>query len=173
MINNAAKRLGKETLLLARKQMDTLRLARLYGESPTNSLESLRRHFNIPAESAHRALDDAKINSIVFKRLTERFRTTEDVFKALSKPIRMRHIPLGKHKGRPFSEVPVNYLRWASHQNFDQDLLFSIKSELKRRSGGKHFGAATNPFNNLRRWSLYRRQSFGRHRQALRKGHQI
>ena len=149
MIDNAAKRLGKETALLSRKQMDTLRLARLYGESPTNSLEGLRRHFNIPPEAAHRALDDAKINALVFKRLTERFRTTADVFKALDKPIRMRHMPLGKHKGRLFSEIPVNYLRWASHQNFDRDLLFSIKHELKRRAKGNHFGAATNPFNNL------------------------
>jgi DNA polymerase III subunit epsilon len=149
MIDNAAKRLGRETTLLARPQMDTLRLARLYGESPVNSLEGLRRHFHISPEAAHRALDDAKVNALVFNRLVERFKTTEDVFKALSKPIRMRHMPLGKHKGRSFSEVPVNYLRWASHQNFDRDLLYSIKYELKRRQSGTHFGATTNPFQNL------------------------
>jgi len=58
-------------------------------------------------------------------------------------------MPLGKHKGRIFSEIPVEYLRWAVNQNFDQDLMFSLKTELKKRNKGSHFGQASNPFANL------------------------
>ena len=58
-------------------------------------------------------------------------------------------MPLGKHKGRPFTEVPVAYLRWAARQKFDQDLLFSIRSELKKRDQGNAFRKAGNPFQEL------------------------
>jgi DNA polymerase-3 subunit epsilon len=110
---------------------DTLRLARLYGESPVNSLEKLREHFNIAAEGAHRAMNDVVVNIEVFKYLVKNFKTTEQVTERLKKPILLKAMPLGKHKGRPFSEIPQEYLHWALHKDFDIDLLFSIRSELK------------------------------------------
>ncbi len=128
---------------------DTLRLARLYGESPENSLEKLRQHFNIPAEGAHRALGDVVVNVQVFERLTRSFKTVEEVVKALGRPILMRRMPLGKHKGRPFKEVPMNYLQWAAHQDFDEDLLFSIRTELGKRHHRPGFQQTSNPFQSL------------------------
>lgn len=129
--------------------IDTLRLARLYGESPVNSLEQLRKHFNIPLEGAHRAMSDVIVNVAVFKHLAKKFKTIEQLFEALSRPIQMKTMPLGKHKGRPFKEVPLQYLQWAAHQEFDQDLLFSIRSELKRRKKGDLFTQVGNPFSTL------------------------
>jgi DNA polymerase-3 subunit epsilon len=149
LIEKAARDAGHKCNLSHRRHIDTLRLARLYGESPTNSLEVLRQHFQIPAEQAHRALDDAIVNMKVFFRLVERFRTTEQVFDALAKPVKLKKMPLGKHKGRPFSEVPLDYLRWAARQRFDQDLLYSIREELRRRKGGNAFRQASNPFQEL------------------------
>lgn len=128
---------------------DTLRLARLYGESPTNSLEQLRQHFNIPNEGAHRAMSDVIVNIEVFKYLAKRFKTTEQIFDVLSRPIQMKTMPLGPHKGRPMKEVPIEYLRWAVNKDFDQDLIYSIKTELKRRKGGNLFSQSANPFANL------------------------
>jgi len=135
--------------LASHTYIDTLRLARLYGESPTNSLEKLRQHFNIAEEGAHRAMNDVVVNIDVFKYLSSRFKTTEQMLQRLKSPIQLKTIPLGKHKGRPFSDVPVEYLRWAVNQNFDQDLLFSLKTELKKRSKGSHFGQSSTPFANL------------------------
>jgi DNA polymerase-3 subunit epsilon len=129
--------------------IDTLRLARLYGESPINSLEKLRQHFNIAEEGAHRAMNDVIVNIEVFKYLSQTFKTTEELMNRLKNPILLKAMPLGKHKGRPFPEIPVEYLRWASHQNFDQDLLFSIKTELKKRKKGSQFSQAANPFSEL------------------------
>ncbi len=129
--------------------LDTLRLARLYGESPINSLERLRQHFNIAEEGAHRAMNDVIVNIEVFKYLSRSFKTTEQILNRLKSPILLKTMPLGKHKGRTFSEIPVEYLRWAVNQNFDQDLLFSLKTELKKRKTGSQFGQAANPFANL------------------------
>jgi DNA polymerase-3 subunit epsilon len=57
----------------------------------------------------------------------------------------MKYMPFGKYKGRPFSEIPLQFLNWASRIDFDQDLLHSIQLELKKRKKGGQFGQATNP----------------------------
>jgi DNA polymerase-3 subunit epsilon len=129
--------------------IDTLRLARLYGESPTNSLEMLREHFNIADEGAHRAMNDVVVNIEVFKFLASHFKKTEQMLERLKRPIQLKAMPLGKHKGRPFSEIPVEYLLWAVKKDFDQDLMFSLRTELKKRKQGGGFEQAGNPFSNL------------------------
>ncbi len=149
ILDSEAKRANVGSSLLKQRHLDTLRLARLYGESPTNSLESLRKHFNIKAEGAHRAMSDVLVNIEVFKHLSRKFKTTEEILKRLEKPIALKLMPLGKHKGRPFREVPIEYLRWAANQDFDQDLLFSLRSELKKRRHGNQFSQAANPFSEL------------------------
>jgi DNA polymerase-3 subunit epsilon len=145
----AAKQHHVPCKLASHPYLDTLRMARLYGESPINSLEKLRQHFNIAEEGAHRAMNDVIVNIEVFKYLARRYKTTEQIVNRLKSPIQLRSMPLGKHKGRLFSEIPVEYLRWAVNQNFDQDLLFSLKNELKKRNKGANFGQAVNPFANL------------------------
>lgn len=149
-ISNAAKRLNIPSKLSSHPFVDTLRLARLYGESPTNSLENLRRHFNIADEGAHRAMNDVIVNVEVFKYLARHFKTTEQMLDRLKTPILLKTMPLGKYKGRPFSDISFEYLKWASHQKFDQDLLFSLKTELKKRKRGSQFGQSASPFANLK-----------------------
>ena len=144
-----AKRHQIPTSIEKQRSIDTLRMARLYGESPINSLERLRQHFNIEPEGAHRAMSDVVVNIEVFKHLSTAFQTTEQLFEVLKKPIKLRAMPLGKHKGRKFDEIPLEYLLWAERKDFDQDLLFSIRSELRNRKKGGGFEQSTNPFNNL------------------------
>jgi DNA polymerase-3 subunit epsilon len=149
LIRYAADRAGIRCTIEKNPVLDTLRLARLYGDSPINGLEQLRKHFNIRAEGAHRALSDVIVNIEVFKRLVENFKTTEQVLTRLQRPVQLRMMPLGKHKGRPFREIPAQYLRWAASKDFDQDLMYSIRSELKRRKQGGGFSEASSPFRNL------------------------
>lgn len=149
LIANAAERHGVTTNLRQNRFLDTLRMARLYGESPINSLEHLRKHFNIPLEGAHRAMSDVIVNVEVFKHLAKRYKTTELLFEALSRPILMSTMPLGKHKGRPLKEIPLQYLQWIINKDFDQDLLHSVRTELKRRRKGNQFNQTGNPFLNL------------------------
>jgi DNA polymerase III subunit epsilon len=149
ILSEEAARYGIPCSLNKNPFIDTLRLARLYGESPSNSLDVLRRHFNIQAEGAHRAFSDVLVNIQVFKHLTNQFSTTDQVFAALEKPIYMKNMPLGKHKGRPLREIPLDYLCWAARQDFDRDLLFSLRSEISRRKKGGTFGDSANPFHTL------------------------
>lgn len=149
ILSQEAKRVGTDCPFKNNLAFDTLRLARLYGESPSNSLEVLRGHFNIQAEGAHRAMSDVIVNIQVFKRLISHFRTIEEIQAVLAKPIAMKNMPLGKHKGRPFKEIPLPYLQWAAHQEFDMDLLFSLRSEIQRRKKGNSFAQAVNPFHQL------------------------
>lgn len=148
-LQNEAKRFQIPCTLSNNRTLDTLRMARLYGESPVNSLEKLRQHFNIAEEGAHRAMSDVIVNIEVFKYLAANYKTTEQLLQRLQRPIQLKAMPLGKHKGRPLSEIPQEYLQWAANKDFDQDLLFSIKNELKRRKIGNQFKQASNPFSSL------------------------
>ncbi|MGD2169452.1 MAG: exonuclease domain-containing protein [Chlamydiota bacterium] len=129
--------------------IDTLRLARLYGQSPVNSLEKLREHFNIKYEGAHRAMSDVIVNVEVFKKLSSGFKTTEELMQRLKKPIVLRTMPLGKHKGRTFNEIPLDYLIRSLKRDFDEDLSYTIRKEIKNRKRGQNFHQAANPFQNL------------------------
>jgi DNA polymerase-3 subunit epsilon len=149
MLANSARRASIPTTITKNPFMDTLRLARSYGESPINSHEELRKHFHIDAEVAHRAMGDVIVNIEVFKRLIYRYKTVEDIFRVLSRPVLLREMPLGKHKGRPFKEIPENYLLWAVNKDFDQDLIYSLRTELKRRKSGGLFSQSSNPFQEL------------------------
>jgi len=149
VLHQEAMRYKINCLIQNNRTIDTLRLARLYGDSPSNALAKLGLHFNVEAEEAHRAMSDVNVNIAVFKHLSCRYKTTERLFKELSRPILLKAMPLGKHKGRPFKEIPLDYLKWAARMDFDQDLLFSIRSEINKRKKGNAFEQAANPFADL------------------------
>lgn len=149
MLALAAERCNISCSIRNNLQLDTLRMARLYGDCPINSLDQLRKHFNIPSDGAHRAMNDVMVNTEVFRHLAKRYKTTEQLFEVLSRPILMSTMPLGKYKGRPLKEIPLQYLQWIINKDFDQDLLYSIKYELKRRKSGQSFNQSGNPFLNL------------------------
>lgn len=148
-IHNSAQRSQIPCDIKTNPSLDTLRMARLYGESPINSLEKLRQHFHIEEEGAHRAMNDVLVNMEVFRQLIKQYKTTQQLFEALAKPIYMKTMPLGKHKGRLLKEIPLQYLLWAVNKDFDQDLLFSLRSEIKRRKQGDRFEQSSSPFANL------------------------
>ncbi|MCH9608672.1 MAG: 3'-5' exonuclease DinG [Chlamydiales bacterium] len=149
MLEKEAERLSVKFPQKNHKLFDTLRLARAYGDSPNNSLSELAKHFNIEVEGAHRAMNDVMMNIEVFKFLIQRFKSVEQIQKLLANPIKMKFMPLGKYKGQLFSEIPLPYLQWAANMQFDKDLLFTIRLELKKRKQGGCFSQSNNPFANL------------------------
>lgn len=149
LLLEAAKRFSMPCNLERNKTIDTLRLARLYGESSVNSLEMLRQHFNIESDVAHRAMSDVNVNIQVFYQLTKPFNSVHQILERLKNPIKMKTMPLGKHKGRLFKDIPFDYLNWAARQEFDEDLLFTLRSEISNRKKGNVFGQAINPFSSL------------------------
>jgi len=149
MLEQAARKHNFPFPLHHNPLIDTHRMARLYGKSPTNSLEALRAHFHVDPEIAHRALSDVLVNIEVFKHLCRDYSSLEHILTTLSRPITLKEMPLGKHRGRPFREIPYEYLLWASKKDFDQDLSYSIHKELKRRRKGNQFLQEANPFKHL------------------------
>lgn len=149
MLKAAAKRYNIPCLLHKNQILDTLRMARLYGGSAVNSLSQLRQHFNIPAHDTHRAMGDVMVNIALFRQLIKNHTTTEKLLDQLKKPILMPIMPLGKHKGRPIKDLPLMYLQWAVRLDFDQDLIYSLQHEIRRRKQGNQFSQASNPFGNL------------------------
>lgn len=149
LIALAAEKAGIPCKIRQNAFIDTLRLARLYGDSPSNALATLGVHFNVPSDGSHRAMSDVMVNIEVFKHLSKKFKTTEKLHEALSRPIMLKTMPLGKHKGRLMRDVPQQYLQWAANKDFDEDLLFSLRSELKRRKKGNLFEQSGNPFSDL------------------------
>ncbi len=149
LLTQEAKRSNIPCNIQNNTRVDTVRLGRLYGESPSNSLEMLRSHFNIAEEGAHRAMSDVLVNVKVFQHLTQKYKTLNQVLEVLSKPILMKTMPLGKYRGRLFKDLPLDYIQWAMRQKFDQDLLFSLKLEFNRRKKGGLFTQVTNPFQSL------------------------
>lgn len=149
IIAAAADRHGIPHALRHNLFFDTLRMARLYGESPTNSLKQLSMHFNIQGEGAHRAMNDVAVNMEVFKYLAKNYKSLNHLSDVLARPILLKTMPLGPHKGRAMKEIPLEYLRWAAHRDFDRDLLYTIRSELKKRKSGNLFNQSGNPFADL------------------------
>ncbi|CDZ79520.1 DNA polymerase III PolC-type [Candidatus Rubidus massiliensis] len=149
VIQNAARRANIPCKIAQNQYIDTLRLARHYGESPVNSLERLRCHFNIEAEGAHRAMNDVVVNMGVFKFLAQRYHSLKEIFDVLAKPALIKIMPLGKYKGRLMKEIPLDYLIRCAKRDFDIDLLYSLRHEIKKRKKGNLFSQAANPFANL------------------------
>src|SRR3990167_3300406 len=85
LIAAEAHRHGIPTQIEKQPFLDTLRMARLYGESPVNSLQRLRQHFNIQPEGAHRAMSDVIVNIEVFKYLAKSYQKTEQLLEVLKK----------------------------------------------------------------------------------------
>lgn len=131
-LNAAAKRAGIKLDFAKNPTIDTLRLARLYGKSPSNALQVLREHFEIKEEGAHRAMGDVIVNIKVFKKLVEKFITTESVFQRLELPILLKTMPFGQYQGEPMSKIPLYYLQGLLKKEFDKDLTFTIKTAIER-----------------------------------------
>lgn len=122
MVQAEARRAGLPCSLGLGRHIDTSRLARHYGGSSNYSLTGLMRHYNRSVsdsgEGSHRAMADVRTNVHVFVCLCEGHETVGELFDILSRPVRLKTIPFGKHKGKLMSDIPSQYLAWLVN-NFD------------------------------------------------------
>lgn len=94
------------------KFFDTLKWSRRYrNDLPRHSLQFLREHYQIPANNAHRALDDVMVLHQVFTHMTDDL-TIAQVLDLMTKPRSLQHMPFGKYQGKPIKEVPKDYVAW-------------------------------------------------------------
>ncbi|MGE5196029.1 MAG: putative quorum-sensing-regulated virulence factor, partial [Anaerolineae bacterium] len=94
--------------------LDSLKWARKYrADLPRHSLQFLREVYEIPANQAHRALDDVIVLHRIFSVMIDDL-PIETALELLSKPNILTHMPFGKHQGKILSDIPKDYVRWLS-----------------------------------------------------------
>jgi DNA polymerase-3 subunit epsilon len=94
------------------KFLDSLKWARRYrADLPRHTLQFLREVYSIPANNAHRALDDVIVLHRVFELMTDDL-AFDDVYNLLNKPREIQHMPFGKHQGTPIKQLPKSYVKW-------------------------------------------------------------
>lgn len=92
--------------------IDTLKWSRRYrSDLPRHTLQFLREHYGIPANNAHRALDDVIVLHQVFSQMIDDL-TIDEVYALLNRSRPLQHMPFGKHQGIPLRQVPRDYLHW-------------------------------------------------------------
>lgn len=93
--------------------IDTLKWARKYRpDLPRHALQHLREVYGIPANQAHRALDDVIVLHKIFSQMIDDLPVAK-ILELLSAPQKApERMPFGKHQGKPLSEVPKDYVRW-------------------------------------------------------------
>jgi DNA polymerase-3 subunit epsilon len=112
------------------KYLDTLKWARKYRpDLPRHALQVLREHYGIPANQAHRALDDVFVLHAIFSQMIDDL-SIEQVLDLLSSQPTVSRMPFGKHQGKALSEIPKEYVSWLKQSGaFDK----SENKELKER----------------------------------------
>ncbi len=127
-IENEAKRCN--LILPQWKYIDTLKWSRKYrSDLPRHTLQHLREVYGIPANQAHRALDDVLVLHRVFSFMIDDL-PFERVYDLLQKKEALARMPFGKHQGKPLSEIPPDYIRWLAKSGaFDKSENKALKEQ--------------------------------------------
>ena len=79
----------------------------------------------------HQALYDASVTTSILMKMLEHH-SPEQLLMLSKKPVRLKTIGFGKHRGQDFSQIPRDYIEWLRRQqNLDSDLIHTLDSILK------------------------------------------
>ncbi|HKJ87929.1 MAG TPA: exonuclease domain-containing protein [Gammaproteobacteria bacterium] len=139
--------------------LDTRRLAmHLFPDAPRHSNQVLRYYLDdlgllpgLPEEAAdefaelmpHRALADVYVTWGIFTALIEEAEEQgydpdqpEQLLALAARPVELKTVPFGKHFGKPWDEVPTDYLLWMRGKEWDTDVAHTRDRALERRQAG-------------------------------------
>ena len=109
-----------------------------WPQAPGHSNQVLRywRGFRLDpdlADPAHRAGPDAWVTAHILMDLLKEA-SVEQLLAWSNAPRDIPTVPFGKHRKKPWSEVPSDYLKWmAAQTDMDADAVAAARSELDRR----------------------------------------
>ncbi len=94
----------------------TLRIARrLWPDADSHKLQALRYSLNLPAGhgDAHRAMFDVEmLFELVKVILNHEGCKLSDLVGIAARPVPVKSMPFGKHKGKKLAELPKDYVQW-------------------------------------------------------------
>ena len=146
--HNASFDLGFLPQLADRPVICTMRLAQLVLPSaPNYKNQGLREYLELSDPrlenaSAHRALADVIVTSLIFKECLRRYLASggpddlPTLIAKLNEPRVLRSLPFGKHRGQPIDSIPTDYLEWLikAATSISDDARLTAQEELLRRS---------------------------------------
>jgi len=113
----------------------TLRLAEnLMPRCESYKLDFLRSYLGLDAHVerpvAHRAANDVATTSLLLKHLIDCYLAAgyPDEIDRLFEVATIQRMPFGKHKGKPLSEVPADYIDWLLGRDIDDDLRSALSA---------------------------------------------
>jgi len=132
----------KKEGITVNKNICTLKLSRYLdaeGVIPHHNLQYLRYYLNLNVKAnAHDALGDILVLEALFERLYAKIiekypdGASDKMIDISSKPVLIRKMPFGKHKGIKMEEIPIDYLHWLSTTDLEEDLKYTVRYYLGR-----------------------------------------
>lgn len=127
------------------KFIDSLQWSKKYLKFlPKHNLQYLREYFKIPANTAHRALDDTIVLWKVFDLMTDDLEANE-IYSILNIDPSKRKMPFGKYKNKLISTLPDNYIEWLySTSIINKPENAKIKETLEKLGMNKEYTLSLN-----------------------------
>lgn len=123
---------------------------RLWPEAPSHSNQALR-YWRRPegldralAAVAHRAGPDAYVTAFHLRDMLA-LASLEQLIAWTAEPALQVRCRFGKHRGTPWREVDDGFLAWVAERDFDEDVLFTVRHEMRRRGEDGIARPATPP----------------------------
>jgi exodeoxyribonuclease X len=113
---------------------------RVWPEAPAHKNEVLRYWLKLgdnlgrnSNQHPHSALHDAQVTFLLLQELLKHA-TVDQLVEWTELPAKLPKMPMGKHFGQKWEEVPGPYLQWCINQlDMREDVKFCASEELKRR----------------------------------------
>lgn len=116
---------------------------RLWPEAPSHANQALR-YWRKPegldravASAAHRAFPDAYVTAHLLRDMLNDGATVEELVAWSAEPALQVRCHIGKWRGTPWREVDDGFLEWVLARDFDEDVIFTARTELTRRAAGE------------------------------------
>jgi exodeoxyribonuclease X len=108
----------------------------LWPDAPNYANQTLRywRELNLKTGPSHRALDDALVTDALMQNMLKEV-TPQRLIELTALPVLQTKVAFGKHRGKLWSEIDINYCRWLLDPRrqppFNDEVRFAAQHWLK------------------------------------------